>query len=128
MLSTSGIRVSLSVDARADAVEWAAQMGADRIELYTGPFASTFARDPAAGDAIYRRHVAAAECAAELGLGVNAGHDLDRHNVAGLVDLPGLLEVSIGHAIICRALEVGLGTAVRELVEALSRPGGRPVP
>jgi pyridoxine 5-phosphate synthase len=113
-LKQAGIRVSVFVDARIDSIEWAARVGADRVELYTGPFASAFAADAGRGHAFFSNHVAAAQRAQALGLGVNAGHDLDLENLVLYRTLPHLAEVSIGHALIGRALFVGLERAVRE--------------
>lgn len=116
-LHAAGVRTSLFVDPDAASGRDAATSGTDRIEIYTGPYAAAWrgpAREPARA-AVFRT----AEAAVRAGLGVNAGHDLDRHNLLGLRGLPGLLEVSIGHAQICRALEVGTPRAVRELVAAL---------
>lgn len=105
-LHAAGIRTSLFVEAKADAVRAAADVGAQRIELYTGPYAERFATDPASAVAPY---AAAAQVAAQLGLGLNAGHDLNLLNLAHLRrHLPQLLEVSIGHALICDALYLGL--------------------
>jgi pyridoxine 5-phosphate synthase len=116
-LKKAGIRVSLFVDCEPAHVRALAASGADRVELYTGPYAWAFGKPEQAAhtQAVF----ACAEAAAEVGLGLNAGHDLDRHNLAGLKGLPGLCEVSIGHAQICRALEVGTVQSVRELLQAL---------
>ena len=111
-----GVRVSVFVDADADPVRWAASVGADRVELYTEPFARAFERDGANGAAArqsFARYVAAAELAHSLGLGVNAGHDLDLDNLVLFRELPYLDEVSIGHAIVSRALFAGLDAAVQ---------------
>jgi pyridoxine 5-phosphate synthase len=116
-LQSDGVRVSLFVDAHPSAVEWAKRMGADRVELYTGPFAAAFAQR--AADQAFAQHVAAAERAHELGLGINAGHDLDLENLVLYRQLPQLAEVSIGHALISRALFVGLAQVVREYVQLL---------
>jgi pyridoxine 5-phosphate synthase len=94
-----------------------AHTGADRVELYTGPFAWAFGHPEQA--ARTEEVFASARAAQEVGLGVNAGHDLDRHNLLALRGLGGLNEVSIGHAQICRALEVGTTQSVRELLAAL---------
>ena len=104
-------RVSLFADA-GGAMEAAAATGADRIELYTGPFAAAFA----AGDAttVLAACAETARCAQASGLGVNAGHDLNRDNLAAFVrGVPGVLEVSIGHAFVADALELGYGATVR---------------
>jgi pyridoxine 5-phosphate synthase len=120
-LRASGIRVSLFVDPVEDAVRWAASLEADRVELYTEPFARAFTEGPAAADRSFARYVRAATLARELGLGINAGHDLDLDNLVLFGRLPHLAEVSIGHALISRAVFVGLQTTVREYLEVLSR-------
>ncbi|HNR07726.1 MAG TPA: pyridoxine 5'-phosphate synthase [Saprospiraceae bacterium] len=105
-LKSKGIRTSLFVDANPRMVEGAARSGTDRIELYTGPYAHRFPDDP---EASVKPHREAALVAAECGLGLNAGHDLNLHNLKFYKDqVPGLLEVSIGHALICDALYMGL--------------------
>jgi pyridoxine 5-phosphate synthase len=119
-LRKAGIRVSLFVDARSDPIRWAKQMGGDRIELYTGPFAHAFALGEEAGRKSYEDFRKSAELAHELGLGINAGHDLDLDNLTLFRDLPHLDEVSIGHALISRAIFVGLDRVVREYLQVLS--------
>ncbi len=119
VLRDDGIRVSLFIDPTPDAVKWAKDMGADRIELFTGPFAEAFATDRARGERIFETHVAAANLAHDLGLGINAGHDLDLNNLPLFRTLPHLDEVSIGHAIISRAVFVGLETVVKEYLAIL---------
>jgi pyridoxine 5-phosphate synthase len=118
-LQRAGVRVSLFVDAGVAQVEWAKRMGADRVELFTEPFAAAFAKSPARGREVFAQHVAAAERAHALGLGVNAGHDLDLDNLVVYRELPHLAEVSIGHALISRALFVGLDRVVREYTTVL---------
>lgn len=116
-LREAGIRVSLFVDCDPAEVRALAATGADRVELYTGPYAHAFGTSE---EAAHTRAVhACAETAREVGLGLNAGHDLDRHNLRGICSAVGLCEVSIGHAHICRALEVGTVQSVRELLRAL---------
>lgn len=115
-----GIRVSLFVDATPASIPWAARMGADRVELYTEPFAQAFARGEGERAMVGLRETAAA--AAAVGLGINAGHDLDLDNLVLLRDLPHLAEVSIGHALMADALFVGLERAVRAYLSALA-PG-----
>jgi pyridoxine 5-phosphate synthase len=119
-LRGSGIRVSVFIDPDVDLVRWAADIGADRVELFTEPFARAFARgrDHAAAGA-FEACVRAAEAAHELGLGLNAGHDLDHENLAMFRALPHLDEVSIGHALISRALFNGLDATVREYLAVL---------
>jgi pyridoxine 5-phosphate synthase len=118
-LRAAGIRVSLFVDPEADAMRWARDMGADRVELYTEPFARAFERGPADAAASYAHYATAAAVATSLGLGLNAGHDLDLRNLRVFRALPGLHEVSIGHALISHALYVGLHQAVRDYLAAV---------
>src|SRR5262249_19735666 len=118
-LQDAGVRVSLFVDPEPAAVEWAASAGADPIELYTEPFARAFEKagwTPEESFAKYRR---SAERAHELELGVNAGHDLDLENLVLFRTLAHLDEVSIGHALVSRALFIGLETVVREYLDVL---------
>jgi pyridoxine 5-phosphate synthase len=119
-LHRQGVRVSLFVDPQPDPIRWAAAVGADRIELYTEPFARAFERSPDAGVRSFAEYAQAAELAHSVGVGVNAGHDLDLHNLVLFRDLPHLDEVSIGHAIISRAVFVGLDTVVREYLGVLA--------
>ena len=115
-LKTAGVRVSLFVEPDRQSIDWAARLRADRIELYTEPFARAFARGERAGQESF---TAAAEHAHAAGLGVNAGHDLDLENLRLFKTLPHLDEVSIGHALISRALWVGLDRSVRDYLGAL---------
>jgi pyridoxine 5-phosphate synthase len=119
-LRSRGIRVSLFVDPEPAPVRWAADLRADRVELYTEPYARAWERGPEAAQASFARYAAAATLAHGLGLGVNAGHDLDLDNLTRFRDLPHLEEVSIGHALISRALFVGLSTVVREYLAVLA--------
>jgi pyridoxine 5-phosphate synthase len=119
-LKEQRIRVSLFVEPRPEAVDFAAASGADRVELYTEPFARAFEWGTGEAEQSFERYVGAAEQAHFLGLGVNAGHDLDLENLVLFRTLPHLDEVSIGHAIISRALFVGLDRVVREYLEVLS--------
>ena len=118
-LHAAGARVSLFVDPLPDPIRWAASAGADRIELYTEPFARAFERGPAEGRRSFESYADASRLAHSLGLGVNAGHDLDLANLTIFRDLPFLDEVSIGHAIMSRALFAGLSTVVREYLDML---------
>jgi pyridoxine 5-phosphate synthase len=118
-LRRHGVRVSLFVDPELRAVDWAADAGADRVELYTEPFARAV---EAGGPGLTRtleRYMAAAGRADDRGLGVNAGHDLDLTNLPIFRQVPHVVEVSIGHALISRALFVGLDRAVREYLDVL---------
>lgn len=114
-----GVRVSLFIEPEEAAVKWAASMGADRVELYTEPFAKAFKVGQDAAERSFRRYVEAANLAHALGLGINAGHDLDLNNLALFRTLPYLDEVSIGHALISHALYVGLATSVHDYLRAL---------
>ena len=118
-MQLAGVRVSLFVDPEPAAIRWAKAMGADRVELYTEPFARAFERGPAAAEASFARYVEASTLALELGVGVNAGHDLDLKNLTLFRTLPHLDEVSIGHALISRAIYVGLSRVVKEFLAAL---------
>jgi pyridoxine 5-phosphate synthase len=118
-LQDDGIRVSLFIDPEPEAARWAASMGANRIELYTEPFAHAFAHGVESGQASFERYSAVATLAHGLGLGINAGHDLDLANLPLFRTLPYLDEVSIGHALVSRALFVGLDRSVREYLAAL---------
>jgi pyridoxine 5-phosphate synthase len=117
-LKTAGCRVSIFVDPVVAMVEGAAQTGTDRIELYTEAYATHFSSDPAAAVAPYTE---AAQRAVALGLGINAGHDLDLENLKYLHQhTPGLLEVSIGHALVCDALYYGLENTIQLYLRQLN--------
>jgi pyridoxine 5-phosphate synthase len=118
-LQAAGVRVSLFVDPEPRAIEWAKAMGADRVELYTEPFARAFERGPAAAAASFDQYAKASRLAFDLGVGVNAGHDLDLKNLTLFKTLPHLDEVSIGHALISRAIFVGLSKVVKEYLAIL---------
>jgi pyridoxine 5-phosphate synthase len=124
-LRTAGVRVSLFVDPDETVIRWSADTGADRVELYTEPFARAFERSPAEGARVFASYARAAELAHALGLGVNAGHDLDLDNLTLFRTLPHLAEVSIGHALVSRALFVGLDRAVRDYLQVLAPATGR---
>jgi len=118
-LQRAGVRVSIFVDADPAAIEWAASLGADRVELYTEPFARAFEAGGSRRQESFDRYVAAATLAHSRHLGVNAGHDLDLDNLRLFSGLPHLDEVSIGHALISHALYVGLDRAVRDYLAAV---------
>lgn len=118
-LQAAGIRVSLFVEPEEAPIRWAHAMHADRIELYTEPYARAFEHSRAAGQASFARYARAAALAHELGLGVNAGHDLNLENLALFRTLPHLAEVSVGHALVSHALWVGLERAVKEYLGVL---------
>jgi pyridoxine 5-phosphate synthase len=124
-MKTAGVRVSLFVDPEPDVIRWARDLGGDRIELYTEPFARAFERGPAAAEASFRAYVGAARIAHDVGLGINAGHDLDLRNLTLFRTLPHLDEVSIGHALISHALFVGLRRSVQEYLAVLADQDGR---
>ncbi len=107
-----GVRVSLFMDPVPEQMAAARAVGADRVELYTEPYAAAWGTPGAAAQ--LARYAAAAQAALDAGLGVNAGHDLNRDNLAAFVQgVPGLLEVSIGHALIADALELGYAATVQ---------------
>lgn len=121
-LRALGLRVSLFMDADPAAMATARTLGADRVELYTEPYARAFMAG--AHDAALANFGAAARAAQDAGLGVNAGHDLNRDNLpAFLAAVPGVLEVSIGHALIADALEDGLAQTVRAYLAAMGQAG-----
>jgi pyridoxine 5-phosphate synthase len=122
-LKARGIRVALFVDPIDRAVELAAAAGADRVELYSEPFARAFERGLDEAQRSFAVYAAAAERAHALGLGVNAGHDLDLENLVVFRHLPHLDEVSIGHAIMSRALFRGLETVIGEYLAVLGCEG-----
>lgn len=118
-LQLEGIRVSLFIDPQEAAIRWAERVGADRVELYTEPYARDFAAGGATRDAAFATYAAAAELAHARGLGVNAGHDLDLENLPLFKTVPHLDEVSIGHALISQALFTGLDRAVKDYLAVL---------
>ena len=111
-LRDAGIRTSIFVGTDPDNIRAAARAGADRVELYTKPYADLYPTDPEAAVAPY---IEAARAAHSAGVGVNAGHDLNLENLAYFAQhMPYLDEVSIGHALICDALYLGLEEAIRQ--------------
>lgn len=113
----SGIRTSIFVDADEKMVEGAAKCGADRVELYTAPYASEYHTNREKAIAPF---IQAAQRARSFSLGLNAGHDLDLHNLSYLHQrIPWIDEVSIGHALICDALYLGLHNTIRKYLECL---------
>lgn len=117
-LKEKKIRAALFLDPQEDLVYGAKAVGADRIELYTGPYAEEFAANP---DEAIAPHVRAARVANELNLGINAGHDLNLDNLKFYKDsIENLAEVSIGHAIICDAIYLGLETTIKRYLEELA--------
>lgn len=120
----AGVRTSIFVDPDIDAIRAAARTGADRVELYTKPYADNYGTDP---DLAVAPYIAAADAARRLGLGVNAGHDLSLDNLAFFSKcIPWLSEVSIGHALICDALYLGLKETITRYKACLQpqKPAG----
>ncbi len=111
-----GVRSSLFMDPEPELMAAAKAVGADRVELYTGPYAEGWKEGRR--EQVLKQYAAAAQAAVDVGLGVNAGHDLNRENLGPFLDaVPGILEVSIGHALIADALEFGLAATVQKYVE-----------
>ncbi|MDY2943959.1 MAG: pyridoxine 5'-phosphate synthase [Paludibacteraceae bacterium] len=114
----AGIRVSVFVDADPEMVHYAKEAGADRVELYTGPYAELYEEDPEKALAMYRP---AAEQARKEGLGLNAGHDLNLKNLHAFVSaFPWVDEVSIGHALVADALYLGIEETIKQYRNALA--------
>ncbi len=119
-LQALGIRTSLFMDPDPEQIRLAAQLGCDRIELYTESYARAFSSGEKL-ESVFSQFVRAAEVAAECNLGLNAGHDLDLHNLPRFATVPGLLEVSIGHALTVDAIRMGLANAVAAYQRALGK-------
>ncbi|MBO5933251.1 MAG: pyridoxine 5'-phosphate synthase [Bacteroidaceae bacterium] len=116
-LKSNGIRSSIFVDADSAMVEWAAKVGTDRVELYTEPYASYYDMGKRAA---IEPFIKAAKTAKQCGLGLNAGHDLSLENLAYLKqNIPWIDEVSIGHALVCDALYMGLENTIKEYKRCL---------
>ena len=114
-----GLRVSLFMDAEPEAMAAAKAVGADRVELYTEPYAAAWGTPEQ--DTQLQRFARAAHAALDAGLGVNAGHDLNRDNLAAFVrTVPGVQEVSIGHALIADALELGYAATIKAYLDCLA--------
>ena len=111
-LRTIGVRSSLFLDPVPAQVERVRSVGADRIELYTEAYASAFGT--AQQDSVTAQYAATAARARELRIGLNAGHDLDLHNLTRFLQIPGISEVSIGHALVVESLEQGLASVIRQ--------------
>jgi len=119
-LKSLGIRTSLFMDPEPEQIRLAGQIGADRIELYTESYAKAFSNGDNL-DQVLQQFIEAAEVAAEEGLELNAGHDLDLKNLPRFTTVPGLLEVSIGHALTVDAIRMGLANAVAAYQQALGK-------
>jgi len=115
----SGIRTSIFLDPNPDMVKYAAETGVDRIELYTEAYATNYSKSK---EKAIKPYVDTAVLARELGLGVNAGHDLNLENLKYFVEnIPDLLEVSIGHALISEALYLGLENTIQSYLKRLAK-------
>jgi len=119
-LKSLGIRTSLFMDPDLEQIALAAEVGTDWIELYTESYADAFKQGNTL-EAVYRQFHEAALLANDLGLGINAGHDLDLHNLPRFAQLPGLLEVSIGHALTVDAIRIGFANAINAYQTALGK-------
>lgn len=117
-LKQRGIRVSLFMDPDLEQVKLAKEVGADRIELYTGPYAHAFIEN--AHEELLDQHRAAGELASSIGLGINAGHDLNLNNLPAYRSVPHLAEVSIGHAFTLDSLQMGIEQAMKSYIAALA--------
>ncbi len=120
-LRALGVRSSLFLDPSVEAVEQVLEVAPDRIELYTEAYARAFGT--AEESAVFESYRAAARRAGELGIGVNAGHDLDLRNLARFLQIPGILEVSIGHALVVESLEQGIDNVVRQYLAITTAAG-----
>jgi pyridoxine 5-phosphate synthase len=119
-LNDKGIEVSLFINAEPVQVEAAAKIGAQYIELHTGAFAEHYNRKKERADEI-EKLVRCSQLAHSLGVGVNAGHGLNYQNLNGLLVVPNMAELNIGHSIVSRAITVGLGVAVKEMLLLMER-------
>ncbi|MBD1932370.1 MULTISPECIES: pyridoxine 5'-phosphate synthase [Cyanophyceae] len=118
-LRNLGIRVSLFLNPDLVQIQHAKDIGTQRIELYTEPYAAAFGHGDV--ESVFQEYAIAAQTAQSLGLGVNAGHDLNLQNLGKFCSIPGILEVSIGHALIADALEIGLSGAVKAYLQILAQ-------
>jgi pyridoxine 5-phosphate synthase len=119
-LKNLGIRVSLFMDPIIDQIKLAKQVGADRIELYTGPYADAVKLNNNV-DEVFGEFCEAAQYACDIGIGINAGHDLDLNNLEIFSALPGLQEVSIGHALTVDAIRMGLAPTIAAYQSCLGK-------
>lgn len=118
IFKAENIRVSIFVDPIQEIIQHASTTGTDRIELYTEAYASQYPHDPTSA---IHNYISAAQLAHQLKLGINAGHDLDLHNLAFFAQqIPNLKEVSIGHALVCDALYLGLNNTIQMYKKALN--------
>ena len=119
-LHSLGSRVSLFMDADVEQISLVPDTGAERIELYTEPYATAY-RENKDLEATWQQFAKAAKKAQDLGLGVNAGHDLNLDNLAKFCTIPNILEVSIGHALTAEALEMGFTNTVKQYIKILEQ-------
>jgi pyridoxine 5-phosphate synthase len=117
-IKAMGVRVSLFMDPDLRQIKLASEVGADRIELYTGPYAAAWGSNQL--ESLFQQHLEAANLATSLGMGVNAGHDLNLDNLEKFASIPDLLEVSIGHAFTVDSLNMGMVSALRAYQACLS--------
>jgi len=110
-IKAMGVRVSLFMDPDLQQIKLASEVGADRIELYTGPYAAAWGSNQL--ETLFQQHLEAANLATSLGMGVNAGHDLNLDNLAKFASIPDLLEVSIGHAFTVDSIDRGMVSALK---------------
>jgi len=122
-LQDLGTRVSLFMDADPEQIAAVPETGADRVELYTEPWARAFGTPEE--DEVLAGFARAAEAARAAGLGVNAGHDLNLRNLGRFLEIPGVLEVSIGHALLAEALETGLASTVNAYLDVIAAAASR---
>ncbi|MEX2365585.1 MAG: pyridoxine 5'-phosphate synthase [Pseudohongiellaceae bacterium] len=116
-LHVQGIRVSLFMDPDPEQIALAQDIGANRIELYTGPYAWAYERNDKNLETLFQRYANAAKAAREIGLGVNAGHDLNLDNLPRFLQIPDILEVSIGHAFTADSLLMGMENCVQAYLD-----------
>lgn len=114
-LNNAGIRSALFMDADASSLEKVKEVGAERVELYTEQFATDFGTSREEGT--FQKYSMAAAKARELGIGLNAGHDLDLRNLPKFLTIPGILEVSIGHALVVESLQQGIKPVVKQYLD-----------
>jgi pyridoxine 5-phosphate synthase len=119
-LKGAGIQVSLFIDPTADQIQASRDVGADAIEIHTGLYCE--AKTPQEVDAEHNKVIAAARQAHDLGLAVKAGHGLNYVNVGRIADIPEIVELSIGHSIVARAVLVGMEQAVQDMIALIQRP------
>lgn len=120
-LKSMNVRICLFMDPNKAQIEQAKHLGADRIELYTGPYAEAYATDRLHAEKLFQEYYSAAEFALSIGLGVNAGHDLNLENMQEFKSIPGLAEVSIGHALTVDALHMGYEQAIQAYLNICKR-------